>query len=101
MTGPTLRCKCDLSWLIRDHPKLLSRIQNGTCADGRPLQSLPTDELVCCKLNLDVILDILTKFMLFIGPVDSLVARNEQLVILNHQLVAEIQELKLLSQKHD
>jgi len=81
-TSPTLRCKCDLSWLIRDHPRLLSRIQNGTCADGRPLQSLPTDELVCC-------------------PVDSLVARNEQLVMLNHQLVAEIEELKLLSQKHD
>ena len=101
MTGPTLRCRCDLSWLIRDHPQLLYRIQNGTCADGRPLQSLPTDELVCCKLNLDVILDILTKFMLFIGPVDSLVARNEQLAMLIHQLVAENQELKLLSQKHD
>jgi len=49
--NPTSRiaCGCNISWLIRDNPALLFQVNNGTCADGRPFQSVPAEEVSCCS----------------------------------------------------
>ena len=41
-------CGCNISWLIRDDPALLFQVNNGTCSDGRPFQTVPVEEVSCC-----------------------------------------------------
>ncbi len=45
-------CGCSISWLVRDNPTLLNQINNGTCTDGRPFQSIPAEEVSCCNIQL-------------------------------------------------
>ncbi|XP_046656503.1 uncharacterized protein LOC124349734 isoform X2 [Daphnia pulicaria] len=44
-------CGCNISWLIRDNPALLFQVNNGTCTDGRPFQSVPLEEVSCCPTD--------------------------------------------------
>jgi hypothetical protein len=51
-TASRFACGCSISWLVRDNPTLLNQINNGTCTDGRPFQSIPAEEVSCCNIQL-------------------------------------------------
>ncbi|XP_057381228.1 uncharacterized protein LOC130703791 [Daphnia carinata] len=44
-----IMCGCSIAWLIRDNPSLLSQIHNGNCADGRPFETYPLEDVSCCS----------------------------------------------------
>lgn len=47
--GARITCGCSIAWLVRDNPSLLSQVHSGTCADGRPFETYPLEDVSCCK----------------------------------------------------
>lgn len=44
-----ITCGCSIAWLVRDNPSLLSQVHSGTCADGRPFETYPLEDVSCCS----------------------------------------------------
>lgn len=94
-------CGCNISWLIRDDPALLFQVNNGTCSDGRPFQSVPVEEVSCCRLkhvfqNIQLWINFMLRLFVVIslGPTDSLIRRLHLLQQENDNLKAEQSKMR-------